>query len=104
MMKRSETLREEETNIRNKLLAVLTAQQKRETQFGKDCLLSINFNGILDLSDDETHKQIKKSLNKDQISWLEGVLQKKNLETYSGIYGISTNSRKKPRTILPSIY
>ncbi|CAG8649478.1 11479_t:CDS:2, partial [Acaulospora colombiana] len=47
------TLTEEEMNIRNNLLAVLTAQQKRDTQSGKDCLSSIYLNGILDFSDDE---------------------------------------------------
>ena len=40
-------------------------------------MTSVYLNGIIDLSDDETHKQIKKSLDKDQVTWLEEVLQKK---------------------------
>ncbi|CAB4405043.1 unnamed protein product [Rhizophagus irregularis] len=46
-------LTEEETDIRNKLLAVLTAQRRRDTQSKKDCLSSICLNGILDFSNDK---------------------------------------------------
>ncbi|CAG8593431.1 13445_t:CDS:10, partial [Ambispora gerdemannii] len=71
------SLTEDEVEIRKKLFKILVARQEKDTKVGKDFLTSVSLNGIIDLSDDETHKQIKKSLNKDQISWLEGVLQKK---------------------------
>ncbi|PKY35294.1 hypothetical protein RhiirB3_455896 [Rhizophagus irregularis] len=65
---------DEEMDICNKLLAVLTAQRRRNTKSKKDCLSSICFNRILDFSNDKVHKNIKWSLNKDQITWLENVL------------------------------
>lgn len=65
-------------NICNKLLAILTAQQKRNTQSGKNCLSSIYINGILDLFDDGIHKKVKKVLNRNQIKWLDDVLKKKS--------------------------
>ncbi|CAG8614789.1 7829_t:CDS:2, partial [Diversispora eburnea] len=70
-------LTQDEVDIRNKLLKILTARQKKDKEAGKDFMASIYLNNIIDLSDDEIYKRVKKSLNKDQISWLEGVLQKK---------------------------
>ncbi|CAG8654404.1 8285_t:CDS:2, partial [Racocetra persica] len=70
-------LSQDEMDIRNKLLKILTANKEKDKKAGKDFMKSIFLNNILDLSDDETYKQIKKSLSKDQSSWLEGVLQKK---------------------------
>ena len=64
-------------NARNELLKILTARQKKDEEAGKDFMTSIYLNGIIDLSDDEMHKRIKKSLNKEQNSWLEGVLERK---------------------------
>jgi hypothetical protein len=51
--------------IRNKLLKILTAQQEKDREVGKDFLTSVYLNGIIDLSDDEMHKRVKKSLNKE---------------------------------------
>ncbi|CAG8644607.1 11613_t:CDS:2, partial [Racocetra fulgida] len=70
-------LSQDETDIRNKLLKILTANKEKDKRAGKDFMKSIFLNNILDLSDNETYKQIKKSLSKDQSSWLEEVLQKK---------------------------
>ncbi|PKC02056.1 hypothetical protein RhiirA5_425788 [Rhizophagus irregularis] len=68
----ADTENEEEINNLTEL------QQGRDTQSEKDCLSSIHLNGILDHSDDEVLKKIKRPLNKDQITWLENSLQKKS--------------------------
>ncbi|CAG8492285.1 14508_t:CDS:2, partial [Acaulospora colombiana] len=50
----------EKKNIRNKLLAILTAQKKKnEHTIWKKLLSSICLNGILDFSDDEMRKKLK---------------------------------------------
>ncbi|CAG8630309.1 8090_t:CDS:2, partial [Diversispora eburnea] len=72
------SLTQGEVDIRNKLLKILTTRQEKDKEAGKDFMASIYLNNIIDLSDDEIYKRIKKSLNKDQVSWLEGVLQKKS--------------------------
>ncbi|CAG8592873.1 8610_t:CDS:2, partial [Acaulospora morrowiae] len=77
------SLTEDERNIRDKLLVVLTEQQERDTQSGKDYLSSTYLNGIIDFSDDETRKRIKKFLNKDQITWLEEKFRKKTWDPTS---------------------
>ncbi|CAB4420376.1 unnamed protein product [Rhizophagus irregularis] len=71
MKKRSITLRRRRTSA----ISYLQLQKGRDTQSEKDCLSSIYLNGILDHSDDE---KIKRPLNKDQITWLENILQKKS--------------------------
>ncbi|CAB5093882.1 unnamed protein product [Rhizophagus irregularis] len=74
MKKRSITLRRRQASARS----YLQLQKGRDTQSEKDCLSSIHLNGILDHSDDEVLKKIKRPLNKDQITWLENSLQKKS--------------------------
>ncbi|CAG8494326.1 5516_t:CDS:2 [Cetraspora pellucida] len=76
-------LSQDEVDIRNKLLQILTAHKEKDKRAGKDFMNSIFLNNILDLSDDGIYDQIKKSLNKDQTSWLEGVLQKKSWKATS---------------------
>ncbi|KAG9297851.1 hypothetical protein G9A89_006792 [Geosiphon pyriformis] len=71
------SLTENEVDILKKLLKILVACQEKDREAGKDFLTSVSLNGIIDLSDDETYKQIKKSLNKDQMTWLEEFLRKK---------------------------
>ena len=39
---------------------------------------SVCLNGILDLSDREVYKSVKKTLDIDQLNWLEKVIIKKN--------------------------
>ncbi|PKC55223.1 hypothetical protein RhiirA1_475990 [Rhizophagus irregularis] len=68
----ADTENEEEINNLTEL------QQGRDTQSEKDCLSSIHLNGILDHSDDEVLKKIKRPLNMDQITWLENSIQKKS--------------------------
>ncbi|CAG8631413.1 1750_t:CDS:10, partial [Paraglomus occultum] len=71
------TLTQDEVIVRNKLIKILTARQKKDKKAGKDFMTSIYLNGIIDLSDNEMQKRIKKSLNEEQNSWLERVLEKK---------------------------
>ncbi|CAG8628449.1 996_t:CDS:10, partial [Diversispora eburnea] len=67
-----EKLTQDEIHIRNKLLAILDAQQKKDIKSGKNFLTSVSLNHIIDLSNDKVQKEVDKSLNKDQIKWING--------------------------------
>ncbi|CAB4427758.1 unnamed protein product [Rhizophagus irregularis] len=69
-------LTEEEINIRNKLLEILTRCQDNEKKSGKNHMKSISLNSILDLSDMGIRRKIEKLLNEDQLAWVNKVLKK----------------------------
>ncbi|CAG8573516.1 13902_t:CDS:2 [Ambispora leptoticha] len=52
-------LKQDEVDVRNKLLKILTARQKKDKEAGKDFMASIYLNSIIDLSDDDIYKQKK---------------------------------------------
>ncbi|CAJ0843116.1 17518_t:CDS:2 [Entrophospora sp. SA101] len=60
----------DEIDIRNKLLAILTSQQKEDKKSGKDCVSSISLNHIIDSSNNEVFKQVNNTLNESQTEWL----------------------------------
>ncbi|CAJ0756908.1 13568_t:CDS:2 [Entrophospora sp. SA101] len=55
----------DEIDIRNKLLAILTSQQKEDKKSGKDCVSSISLNHIIDSSNNEVFKQVNNTLNEN---------------------------------------
>ncbi|RHZ82085.1 hypothetical protein Glove_114g61 [Diversispora epigaea] len=67
-------LTQDEVDIRSNLHKIFTACQEKDKKARKDLLTSIYLNNIMNLSDDQIYNQIKKFLNKDRISWLEGIL------------------------------
>ncbi|RHZ76990.1 hypothetical protein Glove_186g105 [Diversispora epigaea] len=70
-------LSQDEANIHKKLLEILTLQQKKDKESGKNCISSIPINNIIDLSNNEVSKQVHKILDEVQIKWLGKVLQRK---------------------------
>ncbi|CAG8584113.1 6107_t:CDS:2 [Ambispora leptoticha] len=56
-----------QVDIRNKLLKILTARQKKDKEAGKDFMASIYFNNIIDLSDDEIYKWVFSSTTANNI-------------------------------------
>ncbi|CAG8537838.1 1219_t:CDS:10, partial [Ambispora leptoticha] len=68
-------LTQDEVEIRNKLIAILDSQQKKDKELGKDCLSSISLNHIIDFSNDIVQKKVNKSLNENQVKWINTFLQ-----------------------------
>ncbi|CAG8785393.1 5329_t:CDS:2, partial [Gigaspora margarita] len=65
-------------DIRNKLLAVLSAQKEKDKKFGKDFMSSISLNNIIDLSNDKVSEKVYKSLDERQNEWLHIVLKQRS--------------------------
>jgi hypothetical protein len=55
----------------------LSAQQEKDIKSGKDLLSSTSLNNIIDLSNNEVQTEVNKSLNTNQIEWINSVLRKK---------------------------
>ena len=47
------------------------------TDSEKNIMLLIHLNEVIDFSEDEVYKKIKKFLDEDQFTWLKKVLQKR---------------------------
>ncbi|CAG8727916.1 2126_t:CDS:2, partial [Acaulospora morrowiae] len=74
-------LTEDEIDIRNKLLRVLTKCQDNEKKSGKNYMKSIYLNNIICLSDMRIRRKIEKLLNEDQLAWFNNVLKKQTLRS-----------------------
>ncbi|CAI2196512.1 19608_t:CDS:2 [Funneliformis geosporum] len=71
-------LTQDEMDIRNKLLAILSARKEEDKKSGKDYTSSISLNNIIDLSNDKVSERVNKSLDERQIEWLNIVLKQKS--------------------------
>ncbi|CAG8553276.1 6562_t:CDS:2 [Scutellospora calospora] len=71
----TESIDIDQVEIRNKLIAILDSQQKKDNELGKDCLSSISPNHIIDFSNDIVPKKVNKSLNENQVKWINTFLQ-----------------------------
>lgn len=71
-------LTQDEMDIRNKLLAILSVRKEKDKKSGKDCISSISLNNIIDLSDDKVTERVNRSLDERQIEWLNKVLEQKS--------------------------
>ncbi|CAI2196597.1 2101_t:CDS:2, partial [Funneliformis geosporum] len=73
-----EELTQDEAEIRNKLLGILVEYQNKDKKSGENYMSSVCLNSILDLSDKDIYKTVKRTLDMDQLDWLEKVIVKKN--------------------------
>jgi len=92
-------LNAEETEIRNALLAVLDKYKSKDSELGKTVMNSNFMNGIVDLTDADTKKQIRSILDDEQRLWLEYELKKQvwtpEFEAYCGQFTEDTCNRRQ---------
>ncbi|CAG8707248.1 12890_t:CDS:2, partial [Acaulospora colombiana] len=69
-------LNDTEVSIRNTLLDVLNQRKSKDLESEKTFMNSTFLNGIIDLTDADTKRQIKSTLHEEQQSWLDQVLRK----------------------------
>ncbi|CAG8573636.1 16273_t:CDS:2, partial [Acaulospora colombiana] len=95
------SLNTEETEIRNALLAVLDKSKSKDSELGKTVMNSNLMNGIVDLTDADTKKQIRSILDDEQRLWLEYGLKKQvwtvtpEFEAYCGQFTEDTCNRRQ---------